>query len=70
MTTKDKFVTAVILSFLVAGDHIIRLWWGWVQYVTSFLWLPSPDACKAPKYHSIVTHPVTHSKKWPSRNRL
>ena len=32
MTTKDKFVTAIMLTLLVWGDQVVRLWWGWVQY--------------------------------------
>ena len=30
MTTKDKFVTAIMLILLVWGDQVVRLWWGWV----------------------------------------
>jgi hypothetical protein len=37
MTTKDKFVTAIMLTLLVWEDQVARLWWGWVQYVSSFL---------------------------------
>jgi hypothetical protein len=37
MTTKDKFVTAIMLTLLVFGDQVVRLWWGWVQYVSSFM---------------------------------
>ena len=35
MTTQDKFVTGIILTMLVFGDQVVRLWWGWVQYVSS-----------------------------------
>jgi len=37
MTTKDKFVTGIMLTLLVWGDQVVGLWWGWVQYVSSFL---------------------------------
>ena len=37
MTTQDKFVTVIMLTLLVWGVQVVRLWWGWVQYVSSFL---------------------------------
>jgi len=40
MTTKDKFVTAIMPILLVWGDQAVWLWWGWLQYVSSFLWSP------------------------------
>ena len=30
MTTKDKLMTAIMLTLLVSGDQVVRLWWGWV----------------------------------------
>ena len=32
MTTQDKVVTVIIMSFLVAGDQIFLFWLGRAQY--------------------------------------
>ena len=57
MNTQDKIVTAIMLTLLVWGDQVVRLWCGWVCGGGVYLTVSQCRPLDRRPIHLVTVHP-------------